>query len=296
MSENELIVAIVTTAAQQRRNPRMKLRICFLVGLLLATGCQTVVHDAYLDNGKRPLMSLPEARRSVSDALQQAKHGYYTAAFQARQYEPLAEILVTHEGFSFTGLHGLPSGKYSYQFKEIHHLTVLQDGSWFEIDMEPEGRYRPISFWQSKEDARRFVDAVQAIKYYSSIQPLADDAAAFTEFQEKARAWRALPQKPPLSEDVQRFRVVAEDAFQKKEFEKAADYYEQGLAVEPLWPQGQFNAALLYGELQMYAQAVIHMKRYLELEPDAANAKAARGKMYLWEVKAKEQKLTGTGE
>jgi hypothetical protein len=30
------------------------------------------------------------------------------------------------------------------------------------------------------------------------------------------------------------------------------------------------------------------MKRYLELVPDAKNADFARNKMYLWEVKAKE--------
>jgi hypothetical protein len=49
-------------------------------------------------------------------------------------------------------------------------------------------------------------------------------------------------------------------------------------------------AALLEGELQWYGMAVFHMKCYLELEPDAKNAKAAREKMYLWEGKAKEEK------
>ncbi len=113
------------------------------------------------------------------------------------------------------------------------------------------------------------------------------DAVSFQTFQEKARAWRALTQKPPLSEDVRQFRVQAEDAFQKKEFEKAAECYEQGLAIEPLWPDGQLNAALLYGELEMNAWAVLHMKRYLELCPDAEDAKKCRDQMYIWEGKIK---------
>ena len=60
---------------------------------------------------------------------------------------------------------------------------------------------------------------------------------------------------------------MAEDAINNKEFEKAVDYYEQGLDIEPLWPEGQFNAALLHGELKDYENAALHMKRYLELVP-----------------------------
>jgi tetratricopeptide (TPR) repeat protein len=79
--------------------------------------------------------------------------------------------------------------------------------------------------------------------------------------------------------------VLAEDAFRNREFQKAADYYEQGLAIAPLWPQGQFNAAVLEGELETYSQAVLHMKRYLELSPDAADAQSAREQMIIWQSK-----------
>jgi tetratricopeptide (TPR) repeat protein len=120
---------------------------------------------------------------------------------------------------------------------------------------------------------------------------LADDVAAFADFQEKARAWRQQPVKPPLSEEVRRFRVLAEDALQSKNFEKAAGYYEKGLTIEPMWPAGQFDAALLYAELQKYAQAVLHMKRYLELNPDDKDARNLRDKMYVWEEKANETNL-----
>jgi len=94
--------------------------------------------------------------------------------------------------------------------------------------------------------------------------------------------------KPPLSEEVQRLRAMAEDASRNKEFEKAVQYYERALEIEPLWPQGQYNAALLEGELQWYGKAASRMKCYLQLVPDAANAEAAREKIYLWEGKAKE--------
>jgi tetratricopeptide (TPR) repeat protein len=110
-----------------------------------------------------------------------------------------------------------------------------------------------------------------------------------TAFANAAKRYREMPVKPALPEDVQRCRIMAEDAFKNKDFEKALEYYKKGLAIEPLWPQGQFNAAILAGELQRYNGAALYMKRYLELVHDAGDARRAREKMYLWEMKAKER-------
>jgi tetratricopeptide (TPR) repeat protein len=116
-----------------------------------------------------------------------------------------------------------------------------------------------------------------------------DDSVAEVAFTNEAKRYREMPVKPALPEDVQRCRIMAEDAFKNKDFEKALEYYKKGLAIEPLWPQGQFNAAILAGELHKYNWAALYMKCYLELVPDAANAKTSREKMYLWEMKAKER-------
>lgn len=105
--------------------------------------------------------------------------------------------------------------------------------------------------------------------------------------REKIPAWRALKQKPPLPPDARRFRVLAEDALREKRFEDAASYYDQGLAIEPLWPDGQFNLAMLYGELRKFAQAASHMRLYLEMVPDATDAQAAQDKIIIWDEKAR---------
>ena len=118
-----------------------------------------------------------------------------------------------------------------------------------------------------------------------------DDAAAFLDFQQKAKIWQARADKPPLPEEVRRFRVLADGALQSKNFGKAAGYYEQGLAIEPMWSAGHYNAALIYGELKIYSMAVIHMKRFLELKPDDKEARASRDQMYVWEEKDKESNL-----
>jgi len=107
-----------------------------------------------------------------------------------------------------------------------------------------------------------------------------------TKFKEKVERWQALPQKPPLPEEARRFRVLADDAVDNKEFDKAANFYEQGLAIDPLWPAGQFNAAMIYNELHSYAMAAMHMKYYLVLKPEDAGK--YQDEIYIWEEKAKE--------
>jgi tetratricopeptide (TPR) repeat protein len=110
----------------------------------------------------------------------------------------------------------------------------------------------------------------------------------FASFRLNARAWKEMLDKPPLPAEVIRLRALAEDAFKNKEYDKAADYYEKGLAVEPVWWQGQFNAAMLDGDLQLYAKAAAHMRRFLELNPDSNAAKMGRSKLLVWEKKAGE--------
>ena len=109
---------------------------------------------------------------------------------------------------------------------------------------------------------------------------------SLVKFKEKVRRWQALPQKPPLPEEARRFRVLADDAVANQEFDKAANFYEQGLAIDPMWPAGQYNAAMIYKELNSYAMAAMHMKYYLVLKPE--DTKKYQDQIYIWEEKAKE--------
>ena len=114
-----------------------------------------------------------------------------------------------------------------------------------------------------------------------------DTAAPLRTFKERAEAWRALPSKPPLPEEVWEKRLLAENAVKEKRPFEAMNYYEAGLERYPTWPQGRFNAALIAGELGFYAEAMEHMQAYLELVPDAADAQSTRGQIVIWRNKAK---------
>jgi tetratricopeptide (TPR) repeat protein len=147
-------------------------------------------------------------------------------------------------------------------------------------------RAAPSGGWLVKinedADAQRFVDA------YNDLVALNRGAdGAEIAFGSQAAAWRATNPKPPLSEAGARNKVLAENAFREKNVDGAIRYYTAALDTDPTWPNGNFNLALLLAEAGDYALAARHMKRYLLLEPNAKDAKAANDKAIVWEEKAR---------
>lgn len=108
---------------------------------------------------------------------------------------------------------------------------------------------------------------------------IAADRAAFATVLTDFRAGKI---NPNVDESVRQHKIAAELAVKEKRLWDAADEFTQGLAIAPWWPQGNFNVALVYGELRAYPLAARYMQRYLELTPDAANARAAQDKVYEW--------------
>jgi len=80
-----------------------------------------------------------------------------------------------------------------------------------------------------------------------------------------------------------RYKVKAEAAVRQKRFDEASDLYDQALGIALWWPQGHYNRGLILGEMIDYEEAVAELKRYLKLEPAAANARAVQLKIYEWE-------------
>jgi len=115
-----------------------------------------------------------------------------------------------------------------------------------------------------------------------------DSSSPLRSFPQRAAAWRAVAAKPPVPDEVNVQRLMAEDAIKEKKPDDALNYYENGIALYPTWPEGNFNAALIAGELDYYSDAIEHMQAYLELVPDAAGAQAAHEKILIWQVKAKQ--------
>jgi len=108
-------------------------------------------------------------------------------------------------------------------------------------------------------------------------------------FQGVVTQYRAANPKPVMPEVAHKFKVQAEFAVQEKRLDKAIELYGKALEVVPWWPEGHYNLALVLGETRKYRDAMLEMKRYLLLAPDAPEARAAQDKIYQWESVAEPE-------
>lgn len=109
-----------------------------------------------------------------------------------------------------------------------------------------------------------------------------------TNFGDVVTFYHSSTVKPTLTEEARKAKVQAEGAVRDKDFNNAAKFYLKALKIAPWWPEGHFNRALVLGEIEDYDFAIVEMKRYLALIPDAVNARAAQDMIYNWERKAEK--------
>jgi len=252
----------------------------FLAFLLMVTVCLESslaapqnVYQVDFNADDLPSRSLPQTYLNIRKYLQEI---YFidTSTFD--------DLRVTDRGFSFINR----GRRHVFRYDKIQHLAVFCDpgSSYFYVKWdENEGL-----FWKYQNDAQDFVDAVMAMKYYISQNLIVEDPASFAFYKEKVRDWLMEPYKSPLPDEVKHYQALAEEALREKDPYQAADFYEKGLAIDPLWPSGEYNAGLIYGELEIYPMAIHHIRRYLMLKPDAKDAGFFENKIYVWEVKISE--------
>jgi tetratricopeptide (TPR) repeat protein len=80
----------------------------------------------------------------------------------------------------------------------------------------------------------------------------------------------------------------AEAAMRERHYDRAIEVYAKALDVAPWWPEGYFNSAKVHAEQKKFDLAIDAMKKYLQLLPNAKDARAAQDKIYEWEYKLKK--------
>ena len=133
----------------------------------------------------------------------------------------------------------------------------------------------------SYEVGKQLVDALYILKYNGQ----QEDQKELDEFKPIAQQYRALAVKPELKEEARRYLVQASMATDEKRYMDAIDLLEKAISIDPTYPQAHFNRALLWVQFQSYADAILEMKKYLLLVPDATDARASQDKIYEWEGK-----------
>ena len=135
--------------------------------------------------------------------------------------------------------------------------------------------------------AHRLCDVLFTLSYPSR-EKLAETE---TLFDELAARYRAMPTKPPVTEEMRRLIVQAEILRERKDYPGAAERYRKAVALDPVvYPAAYFNLALLYEQQKLYSRAIAAMRKYLLLQPNAPDARAAQDKIYGWELFAGEAK------
>lgn len=143
------------------------------------------------------------------------------------------------------------------------------------------------NFWLA--DAQRVLNALQRHRMTTAAErqaweqrKTAEKTAEAAEFAAIVANFRAANPRPVIPEEVRRYRVMAEAHIQAKRFDAAVNAYMAGLQIAPWWPEGHFNAAVIFGVLGLYPEAIAHMNKYLALVPDAPDARRAQDKIYVW--------------
>ena len=66
-------------------------------------------------------------------------------------------------------------------------------------------------------------------------------------------------------------RVIEEE---QENFKKAVEFYRQSIEIDPKLENGYFNLAAMYAKLKQFDEAIAALKKLIELNPQAEDAKA----------------------
>ena len=234
--------------------------------------------------GVNPEMSLVQAQQDVLAAMRNLWN---------LEYFDYRDVRVTDEYLKYSVKrirHGFrdQSGEYVYVFKDSPYFGT-PDGhilGYWSVRSPLEPYKNNVLCWKSEDTAERFVAAINRLIWEHS----PEGAARRIALERRIADWKAKGAKVELPEEAERHKVLAVAAFNDKDFQRAADEYIAGLKVYPMWPEGEFNVALLFGDsLHRYSDAVQHMNHYLELMPNAPNAEDAKHKLWIWQDRESRQ-------
>lgn len=105
------------------------------------------------------------------------------------------------------------------------------------------------------------------------------------QFSIEVAKYREMSEKPNITEEQRKYIVQANAMNEKKDYIKAINYYKKALSINTVsYPSAYYNLALLYAQIENFKLAIINMKKYLALAPDAEDARKAKDKIYEWEI------------
>ena len=105
-----------------------------------------------------------------------------------------------------------------------------------------------------------------------------------TQAETLVRLWKAASPRPGYPPGLKWHLARAQALAATRRHEEAALAYAQASRFCPWSAEAAYNAAMILGEYQRYAQAVPLLKRALALLPPGPEAQEAEGALFLWET------------
>jgi tetratricopeptide (TPR) repeat protein len=139
---------------------------------------------------------------------------------------------------------------------------------------------------RASESAGRFLEALAE---YAEALKIADDTTAGLIRQRVAITLKSNPYLTELPEEARKYALRGDVLIKEGGFAGALAEYRTALKIAPFNAQLHFNEALIHGQLKDYREAIKSMNVYLQLNPDAPNARAAKDEIYKWEFSLEKE-------
>lgn len=170
-------------------------------------------------------------------------------------------------------------GLYSYRLMDTKIVLTDSMAPVLEIGSLVTLRFSSVARGASKRVADALYVIQQDLENYRAILQ-----KELHELETQANISVAAERKP-MSEEQRKLIVQANALTEQKKFSQARDRYRQALALDrTAYPAGYYNLALIEAQIHKPFAAILYMKQYLLLEPNAKDARNAQDKIYVWEA------------
>lgn len=96
--------------------------------------------------------------------------------------------------------------------------------------------------------------------------------------------------KQNITEEQRMYIVQANALTEQKLYSDAMEQYYNAIKIDPIsYPTMYYNMALIQAQLEHFGGAILNMKKYLLLAPDAQDARTAQDKIYEWQLNFRKE-------
>lgn len=246
------------------------------------------IDNPYVPSKINPAYDLETVKATLSTVLKKYVNYYFASKVPAYKnvstdftIKNIKNGEVTNEYIRFTS----GNENHSKDTVTIYYHEIMNDQISYYVQVTEGGFYMP--YVRVKDHlltcgGRDMADLLFYMQHQYAVKFYERDLENFRTLAEK---YRALSIKPVMSAEQRKLFVQGNAMNERMDYKNAIIYYDKALSMDPIsYPAGYYNIALIAGLMERYEMAILNMKKYLLLMPDAPDAVTAQDKIYEWEA------------